>query len=330
MNSKNNQGLFSGLKDNQKWALVIMALLAVALVICLIIIVISSIDFSKPEPETPSPDISTYTIGATKAKTFTEKELFSGTLMVVNKNHKFNLPESEVALVDPYEYRLAHEADAKNPAYRITSSVSIMLTQETTENLHEMLTDLNKTTGNFAYIITAHRTLDEQKNYSKPAESGYSDFHTGMLVSLKEYIEGTAVEITAESSEDMYNWLLNNAHNYGFIQRYPEGKETVTGVTDYLSCFRYVGIAHATYMKNEGYCLEEYIAHIEEEKPTVENPIRIEVRNDGVKEIYAIYYVTYNGGSQEIQVPTTAEGATPKYTISATNTGGVIVTVKLK
>ena len=99
------------------------------------------------------------------------------------------------------------------------------------------------------------------------------------------------------------------------------GKESITNVTDYLSCFRYVGVAHATYMKNNKLCLEEYVDFIKNEKPTLENPLKIEVKDGGV---YAVYYYDYDGGSKEIQVPEN------NFTISGTNAGGIIVTVKLK
>lgn len=323
MNSKENNGLLSGLKTNQKYILALMAFLAVCLVICLIVLVIASIDFAGEEPDANlQPDTNSYTIENTKAYTPSSTELLQGPLVVVNKNNKFNLAENAVKLVDPYQYRLDNEADAKNPAYRIATNVSIMLTAETTANLHNMLTDLNSSTGKVALIATAHRTLEAQKEFPKPASPGYSDFHTGMLVSLKVHGSGASPDLTAEGNEAMYNWLLTNAHKYGFVQRYPAGKEAATGVSDYLSCFRYVGIAHATYMKTNNLTLEEYIAKLKETKPTLENPLRIETKSGTQSAIYAVYYYDFAEG--EIQIPES------NYTISGTNMGGIVVTVKLK
>ena len=266
-------------------------------------------------------NINDYAINNTQAYTVQESELLLGTLVIVNKDHKFDLAEKDLDLIDTYDYRVAHQADAKSPPYKITAMVNSKLTAEAVEHLHDMLTELNRATRVISYINTAYRTFEDQNEFTKPAAAGYSDFHTGLLVSLKGYVGGTALDITAEGNETMYQWLLSNAHKYGFVQRYPEGKETVTGINDYLSCFRYVGVAHATYMKNNNLCLEEYVEFIKNEKPTVENPIKIESKDGG---IYAVYYYDYEGGSAEIQVPE------KNYTISGTNTGGIIVTVKLK
>ena len=60
----------------------------------------------------------------------------------------------------------------------------------------------------------------------------------------------------------VYAYLQENAHLYGFILRYPEGKEDVTGYTYEPWHYRYVGVAVATYMKEVGtsVTLEDYLA----------------------------------------------------------------------
>lgn len=334
----NSNNLFSSLKTNQRYALLAIAALAVLLVLCLITLTLTGIiqnignlpGKGGSDDVTPD-DINTYSIGATEKYNISENELYGGSLVIVNKDNKFNLADSKVELADPYEYRVAHQADANNPAYKITTSVGSKLTPATVENLHNMLTALKDSTGGVSYISTAFRTLKEQQEYSKPAASGYSDFHTGMLVSLKGYVGTTALDLTAEENASMYEWLLANAHKYGFIQRYPAGKESITGVSDYLSCFRYVGVAHATYMKSNGLCLEEYVEFLHTEKPTVDSPLRIEVKNGTQKGYYAVYFCDAKG---DILVPTTTPsedgGKTNGFTVSGTNKGGVIVTVKLK
>ena len=50
------------------------------------------------------------------------------------------------------------------------------------------------------------------------------------------------------------------AAEYGFIERYPAGKEHVTGIAHEPWHFRYVGHPHARIMAEYGLCLEEYIA----------------------------------------------------------------------
>lgn len=50
------------------------------------------------------------------------------------------------------------------------------------------------------------------------------------------------------------------AANYGFILRYPAGKEAVTGIAHEPWHFRYVGVPHARFMAEQGIVLEEYVA----------------------------------------------------------------------
>ena len=57
-----------------------------------------------------------------------------------------------------------------------------------------------------------------------------------------------------------YEWLLKHAHEYGFILRYPENKTGITGYSYESWHYRYVGVDHATKIKNGGLTLEEYLA----------------------------------------------------------------------
>jgi D-alanyl-D-alanine carboxypeptidase len=54
-------------------------------------------------------------------------------------------------------------------------------------------------------------------------------------------------------------WLADNAHEYGFVLRYPKGLKLTTGFQYEPWHFRYVGIELATEMKNKGIrTLEEF------------------------------------------------------------------------
>ncbi|MEG1648221.1 MAG: M15 family metallopeptidase, partial [Bacilli bacterium] len=54
-------------------------------------------------------------------------------------------------------------------------------------------------------------------------------------------------------------WLKNNCYKYGFIIRYPENKEAITGYMYEPWHIRYVGIDLATKIYNSGKTLEEYL-----------------------------------------------------------------------
>ena len=59
---------------------------------------------------------------------------------------------------------------------------------------------------------------------------------------------------------DTYKWLLEHCAEYGFIHRFPSGKEDVTGVMYEPFHFRYVGVEAAQYIEQNGLCFEEFIA----------------------------------------------------------------------
>ncbi len=77
-----------------------------------------------------------------------------------------------------------------------------------------------------------------------------------------EHQLGIAVDINADKerceNEDVYLWLAENAHKYGFILRYPQGKEDITGISYEPWHFRYVGVENAQIIYEKQICLEEY------------------------------------------------------------------------
>lgn len=77
-----------------------------------------------------------------------------------------------------------------------------------------------------------------------------------------EHQLGLAVDINADVQNygwEVYGWLANHAYEYGFIQRYPEDKTKITGISYEPWHYRYVGIEVATEMYEKSLCLEEYI-----------------------------------------------------------------------
>lgn len=108
--------------------------------------------------------------------------------------------------------------------------------------------------------------LKEENGYSEiKAESetkkicpqaGCSESQTGLLIKFITDEEGDFSETEA------CKWLTKYCVNYGFILRYPENQEDVTGRTPESATYRYVGIDHAKKMRSYGMTLEAYSAHI--------------------------------------------------------------------
>lgn len=59
---------------------------------------------------------------------------------------------------------------------------------------------------------------------------------------------------------ETYQWLKAHCAEYGFIHRFPAGKENITGVMYEPFHFRYVGAEAAAYMEQNQLCLEEFLA----------------------------------------------------------------------
>lgn len=83
------------------------------------------------------------------------------------------------------------------------------------------------------------------------------------LPGTSEHQLGIAVDINADktrsTNDEVYAWLAENAHRYGFILRYPKGKEEVTGTGYEPWHFRYVGIENAQMIYEKQICLEEFM-----------------------------------------------------------------------
>lgn len=95
------------------------------------------------------------------------------------------------------------------------------------------------------------------------AKPGYSEHHTGYAADLiSTNTDGGSNSSNRKLFKDTkeYAWLIKNAHNYGFILRYPSGKEKITGYNYESWHFRYVGIEIATYIYENNLTLEEYLA----------------------------------------------------------------------
>ncbi|MBO4878021.1 MAG: Ig-like domain-containing protein [Ruminococcus sp.] len=82
--------------------------------------------------------------------------------------------------------------------------------------------------------------------------AGHSEHQTGLAIDVN-----TADKSFAGTAEAL--WLEKHAHEYGFIVRYPAGKEAATGFNAEPWHLRFLGIQTATAVYNSGLTLEEYL-----------------------------------------------------------------------
>ena len=98
--------------------------------------------------------------------------------------------------------------------------------------------------------MSREKAEEEARKLVMPA--GYSEHQTGLVIDING-VEEDFYQTQA------YQWMCEHASDYGFIERYPEGKDSITGINYEPWHYRYVGVENAKAIEESGLCLEEYI-----------------------------------------------------------------------
>lgn len=242
-------------------------------------------------------------------------KIHEGELIIVNSDNAYVFPTVPTGLVNIYENRT--KVNGTNP-YQI-SYTTYQLQKNAFDAFESMLLKYFEVSEDNSTIITSsYRTHKDQEDLGSSIKAGYSDHHTGYCVALQK--TGTSAAGNREKLEADH-WIYQNCHKYGYIVRYPAHKTDATGVSDYTYCFRYVGVAHATYINEKNICFEEYIDRLKTDYSGNEH-LKIEGA-DGKS--YEVYYVAAGSGD----LTTLSVPSNYAYTISGDNVGGFIITVDL-
>lgn len=175
--------------------------------------------------------------------------------------------------------RLINQAYPIDQGYKpndliVTSVPSLHDEQTIRKELDQPLNDLfkdAKDNGMELMVVSGYRDFDEQTSlwytYCEKYGLAYTrrmDAHPGAC----EHQLGLAVDLGVKSRkcelyqcfEDMngYDWLVEHAYEYGFIQRYPKGGESSTGIMYSPWHFRYVGKDLAKKIHESNQTMEEY------------------------------------------------------------------------
>ncbi|MEW8971867.1 MAG: M15 family metallopeptidase [Mesobacillus sp.] len=103
--------------------------------------------------------------------------------------------------------------------------------------------------------------VGEEKALQAVARPGSSEHQTGLTMDISSKTNNFNLnEQFGKTKEGV--WLAHNAHKYGFILRYPRGKEDLTGYMYEPWHFRYVGIKAATEIYENEWTLEEYFDNV--------------------------------------------------------------------
>lgn len=157
-------------------------------------------------------------------------------IMIVNKKHP--LPASYAPGEDPTAGAKIRQliADMQSQGYSISSSYSGYRSYTYQDGLY------------WSYV----NSYGQASADTFSARAGYSEHQTGLAFDLI-HSNGSLVQTLPE-----VDWIANNAHLYGFIVRYPSGKEGITGYMAEPWHLRYIG-DEATSIYQSGLTLEEYL-----------------------------------------------------------------------
>lgn len=149
------------------------------------------------------------------------------------------------------------------------------------------------------------------------AAPGHSEHQTGLAIDLGLKQESIDFICPAFPYSGICQTFREMAAGYGFIERYPAGKEHITGIGHEPWHFRYVGVPHAEIMRRNDLTLEEYISFIKQ-YPYGQRAYGI--RFDG-QEMQVSYIKAARADSTKLEIDDSAP-----YSISGNNADGFILT----
>lgn len=175
----------------------------------------------EPVEEVPADEAIQYIEG----QELPEEPTYIDGVLIANK--KYPLPSTYA----PGESKEAREAFEEMAAAALL--VDYRLVAFSTYRSFEYQTELYK-----RYVD--RDGVEEADRYS--ARPGYSEHQTGLAFDIGEVNKEQDWASSRFGETDAGKWLAENAHLYGFIMRYPEGKEFITGYMYESWHFRYVGV----------------------------------------------------------------------------------------
>lgn len=173
-------------------------------------------------------------------------------------------------LVNKYHFLGENFLPANLKAIRqdcVKNGQKLQLTEVAQVSFEEMCLAARKA-GLSLVANSAYRGYREQEEVLKDSATQFGQEYAEEYVSrpgFSEHQTGLALDLAAQNSDYFpvtpeYQWALDNAAQFGFILRYPEGKTEITGFNPEAWHFRYVGKPIAEKITSQNLTLEEYLA----------------------------------------------------------------------
>ncbi len=204
----------------------------------------------------------------------------SGKKASAQKAEEAKIPAEKAALInalpdidlDSWEYILVNRWNMLDETYipETREIENVEISTEIYDALTQFVEDA-RAQGLSVCISSGYRSYEIQEQLMENDVEEYGEEEALKTLSLpgaSEHQTGLATDLTDvyyeykdESIEDTdtYKWLLAHCQEYGFILRYPKGKENITGIDYEPWHFRYVGKEAAEFIQKNGLTLEEFL-----------------------------------------------------------------------
>ena len=212
----------------------------------------SDVSQSNDASSDTAADTSDQTSGSAADNTTTSSDW---RLILVNSTHP---------LADDYSVDLTELRNGQSVDTRILSDLQEMFDAARTEDIYPIVSDAYRTREDQQTLMDDVIQNYEDEGYSSEEASSKAE-QVIAKPGTSEHETGLAIDIAGDDDYDqdtdsVLEWMNSNAYKYGFILRYPSGKESVTGAEAENDHYRYVGKEAAKVMHDQGICLEEYLS----------------------------------------------------------------------
>lgn len=191
------------------------------------------------------------------------------------------LSADELNAGDGWMLLLVNSSNAIPDGYAPTELTELSNGQSVDKRIYPSLQsmfDEARAQGVYPVVSSGYRTAKQQQSemddkIQEYIDDGKSEDEARTLaatyvaqVGYSEHEAGLAIDIVAKANKSdddtVWAWMKEHCAEYGFILRYPEGKEGVTGMSYEPWHFRYVGVEAAQKIMGAGITLEEYLGRV--------------------------------------------------------------------
>ena len=203
-----------------------------------------------------------------------DQDIADGYLILVNKQNYLPSDYEPEDLEGLKYYAEDRSEDARFMRKTAADHFHEMVEAAREEDIDIVSTTAYRSYGFQEYLYNHYVETKGQEEADKvSAKPGSSEHQTGLVADLStseiDYVNGSAFGDTAAG-----HWIAEHCWEYGFIVRYPDGLEGITGYTYEPWHVRYVGLVAAKEIHEENITLEEYI-----EKYDIPNADIVEPQN---------------------------------------------------